>query len=39
MSTKMSRDLHLTRPSSRVLRNPGGNSTFSFGNFLNFLIY
>ena len=29
MSTKMSTDLNVTRPTSRVLRAPGGGSSFS----------
>ena len=29
----MSRDLNLTRPSSRVLAQPGGNSSFSLGGY------
>jgi hypothetical protein len=33
MSTKMSTDLNLTRPSSRVIRPPGGASSNIFGLF------
>lgn len=32
MSTLMSRDLNLTRPSSRVLATPGGASSICFGS-------
>jgi hypothetical protein len=32
MSTKMSTDLNVTRPTSRVIRAPGGGSSFSIGN-------
>eukprot|EP01039_Chlorochromonas_danica_P006183 gene6183-6818_t len=32
MSTKMSTDLNINRPSSRVTRAPGGASTISFGS-------
>lgn len=32
MSTKMSNDLNITRPSSRVIRPPGGGSSISFGS-------
>lgn len=31
MSTKMSNDLNITRPTSRVIKTPGGGSTFSIG--------
>eukprot|EP01031_Cornospumella_fuschlensis_P040808 gene40808-49769_t len=32
MSTKMSTDMHVTRPTSRVSRPPGGGSSLIFGD-------
>jgi hypothetical protein len=32
MSTKMSTDLNITRPTSRVIRAPGGGSSFKIGD-------
>lgn len=39
MSTKMSTDLNISRPTSRVSRPPGGHQTFSFGEYLQIIYF
>lgn len=39
MSTLMSTDMNVTRPTSRVSKPPGGKTTYTIGKQLYFLIY